>query len=66
MATAPGFHSSDAEEGPPRALFIAMSYNVSLFITNVPTFITRVSKATWQSTVAHSTNKHKLGTVGKG
>ncbi len=25
-----------------------------------------MSKATWQSTVAHSTNKHKLGTVGKG
>ncbi len=25
-----------------------------------------MSKATRQSTVAHSTNKHKLGTVGKG
>ncbi len=25
-----------------------------------------MSKATWQSTVAHSIDKHKLGTVGKG
>jgi hypothetical protein len=28
--------------------------------------LSAMSKATWQSTMAHSTNKHKLGTVGKG
>ncbi len=32
----------------------------------IATIDTIVSKTTWQSTVAHSTDKHKLGTVGKG